>query len=143
MSNDSQQKYNYFTRGALTLKICLLTLALVALLSYIFISSPTQGQVFIDMASSPAPVFGVVVDPGLKVVEVEPGSAAEQSGIQPGDKLEELDGKPLTSPSACHSYHYSQRPKNYFESTTYPASGTSRRPNRYARASKFWLFLAK
>lgn len=34
-----------------------------------------------------------------------------------------------------------KRAKNNFENTAYPTSRASRRPHRYPRTAKFWLFL--
>lgn len=39
------------------------------------------------------------VDGGLEVVEVREGSLAQRLGLQPGDVMRELDGKPLAHPS--------------------------------------------
>ncbi len=47
--------------------------------------------------SSPAPLLGLIVDPGLRVVGVEAGSGAAQAGVLPEDVLVALDGTPLTS----------------------------------------------
>lgn len=38
-------------------------------------------------ASYAAPELGVVVDEGMKVVDVDPGNAAEKAGVQKGDRL--------------------------------------------------------
>lgn len=51
------------------------------------------------------PALGVVVEQDLRVVEVEPGSAAAQAGIRPGDVLIGLDGvKPSTAADAKEAY---------------------------------------
>jgi S1-C subfamily serine protease len=76
--------------------LLLVTLTLIVLLPR---SQPvTTKEVFIDKAAL-APMIGIVVNSGLKVTEVQPGSVAEQAGIQPGDSLEAVDGKPVTSPA--------------------------------------------
>jgi S1-C subfamily serine protease len=43
-------------------------------------------------ASMPAPVLGIVVDQSMIVLHVEPGSAAEQIGIQRGDLIDAVEG---------------------------------------------------
>ena len=49
------------------------------------------------------PLLGAAVGPGqggLAVNGVLPGSSAEKMGLQPGDRLLSLDGKPLTDPAS-------------------------------------------
>jgi S1-C subfamily serine protease len=57
------------------------------------VSAPTSA----GLASSPAPVLGVVVDSHMQVLSVEVSSAAETAGIQAGDYLESIDGIRLDS----------------------------------------------
>ncbi|MFN8476790.1 MAG: PDZ domain-containing protein [Kouleothrix sp.] len=41
-------------------------------------------QIFVDY---PAPVLGIVADAQLHIIDIEPGSAAEQAGLQRGDVI--------------------------------------------------------
>jgi predicted metalloprotease with PDZ domain len=43
-------------------------------------------------ATSPGDELGVVVDKDMKVLDVEPGSAAEKAGVQVGDVLDTVEG---------------------------------------------------
>lgn len=58
--------------------------------------SPTTVPV-INFASYPAQVLGVVIDPNGKVLDVEPGSAAEQAGIAGGDVIQKINNLSVTS----------------------------------------------
>jgi S1-C subfamily serine protease len=50
---------------------------------------------------SPAGQLGLVIDTQLRVVDVEPGGAAEGAGIERDDVLLALDGAPLTAPETA------------------------------------------
>ncbi len=53
------------------------------------------GVIVQDLTPDLAGAFGVRVGRGALVSEILPGSAAERSGLRPGDVLTELDGKPI------------------------------------------------
>ncbi len=55
------------------------------------------GVVIQDLTPELAEAFDLKGKQGVVVSEVQKGSAAEDAGIEPGDVLIELDGKPLTS----------------------------------------------
>ena len=44
-----------------------------------------------------APELGIVTDEKLSIIRIEPGSAAEQAGLQLGDMLESIQGIPVIS----------------------------------------------
>ena len=46
-----------------------------------------------------APQLGIVLDKNMLIVEVVPGSAAEQAGLHTEDVLEALDNTTVTSPT--------------------------------------------
>lgn len=48
-----------------------------------------------------APVLGVVVGPDLRVVDVDPGSAAERAGVRRGDVLTTIGSQALPAPGAA------------------------------------------
>lgn len=58
--------------------------------------SPTSEPV-VQFASYPALVIGVVIDPDGNVLYVEPGSAAQQAGITPGDLLQKINNLSVSS----------------------------------------------
>ena len=47
---------------------------------------------------------------GLAVVQVVPGSPADKGGVQPGDVILQVDGKPVTSADALRKYIASKKP---------------------------------
>ncbi|HVK99428.1 MAG TPA: DegQ family serine endoprotease [Dongiaceae bacterium] len=55
------------------------------------------GVVIQDLTPDLAEAFELKGKQGVVVAEVQKGSAAEEGGVEPGDVLIELDGKPLTS----------------------------------------------
>ena len=59
---------------------------------------PSVIVVLAMLANAATPRLGVVVDPAAadcRVAQVQPGSPAEQFGIQPGDVITALDGTPI------------------------------------------------
>jgi hypothetical protein len=48
--------------------------------------------------------FGISEDAGVMVAKVEPGSPAEQAGVQVGDILTEIDGESIESPMMLSRY---------------------------------------
>lgn len=83
-------------RAGIALLILLLLLLLAGLLTTCL--GTQNGPTF---ALYPAPIFGVVVAPNLKVVEVEVDSAAAKAGIQTGDIIESIDNVNVASPQAA------------------------------------------
>ena len=74
--------------------LCLIT----ALLGNVLANTATQSGSYSEMhAYSPADQVGVTIDKDLKVIDVDAKSAAEEAGIQPGDKILSVDGTPLSS----------------------------------------------
>src|SRR4051794_25571408 len=71
--------------------LMVIALAFLALL-YFFAPGPGQNAGF-----QVAPVIGLVVSPDLTIVGVDPGGIAERSGVKAGDKLDKVDGQPVTS----------------------------------------------
>ena len=61
------------------------------------ITSHTEYPTVIVDGIAPRKVLGVVVDKSLTVLRIEPGSAAEQAGLEVGDILVELNGKSVKS----------------------------------------------
>lgn len=92
---EMSRRYSLSTPLLVGISMGLLFLAVLIFAIWLTLA-PTQQTVFSIM---PGPNFGVVVDPGLEVVEVEPGGGAEKGGLQSGDKLEKVDGQPVTTPA--------------------------------------------
>jgi membrane-associated protease RseP (regulator of RpoE activity) len=78
---------------------CAVVLVSMALIGCIRIPSeqPVDTHQSIPHGLMPAPALGVVVDPDMKVIDIDPGSAAEKAGIQVGDVLLSVDDVPLAS----------------------------------------------
>jgi len=70
------------------------------------------------LLSEAAPVFGLVVDQKLTVVEVERGGAAEQAGIQPGDILVAINDQSINSFTAIQQTTINQNAEARQSSTT-------------------------
>ena len=47
---------------------------------------------------------------GLAVVQVEPGTGADKAGLEPGDVILQVDGKPVTTADALRKYIASKKP---------------------------------
>jgi S1-C subfamily serine protease len=75
----------------------LFIIMLIGMISFVSItncgvlSSSSMGTPVASFASYPSAVIGVVIDQNGKVLDVEPGSAAEQAGIARGDVLEDVN----------------------------------------------------
>lgn len=60
-------------------------------------TATTTTRQFADYGVRAAPVLGLVVDKRLQVVDVDPGGAGEQAGVQRGDVLLAIDGVTIAS----------------------------------------------
>jgi S1-C subfamily serine protease len=76
---------------------------LIGMISFVSITScqglpgSSTGTPVASFASYPSSVLGVVIDPTGKVLDVEPGSSAEQAGIARDDVLQEVNNLPVNS----------------------------------------------
>lgn len=69
--------------------------------------SPTNSITFIDYA---APELGIVVDASLQIVQVVPGSAAEQGGLQKGDVVKMVNDIKIIHPSNARRAFHARQP---------------------------------
>ncbi|BBD80843.1 Do family serine endopeptidase [Aerosticca soli] len=67
------------------------------LIAYGKVRRGSLGVLVQDLNPRLARLLGVKTDTGVVVTEVVPGSAADRAGIEPGDVLTTLNGKPLRS----------------------------------------------
>ena len=72
----------------------------VSLLALILVSVAACGMQRSGMGSYPAPQLGIVTDATLTIVDIEPGSAAEQASLRQGDRLIAVNGHTLASVAA-------------------------------------------
>jgi len=58
---------------------------------------PLSGVVFDDVTPPLARQMGLTVNSGVVVTDIEEGSLAESSGLQPGDVIMELNRQPVAN----------------------------------------------
>jgi membrane-associated protease RseP (regulator of RpoE activity) len=74
---------------------------------YFFGGPPGRGYVGVQLLNLTPELrshFGVSEDTGVMVAKVEPGSPAEQAGVQVGDIVTEIDGNPVDSSWSLSRY---------------------------------------
>jgi len=74
---------------------------------YFFAGPPGRGYLGVQLLNLTPELrshFGVSEDSGVMVAKVEPGSPAEQAGVQVGDIVTEIDGNPVDSSWSLSRY---------------------------------------
>jgi serine protease Do len=63
-----------------------------------------------QMTASVANQIGYTGKGGIAIEEVLPNSPADKAGVQPGDVILEVDGRPMNDPTALHNYIAGKKP---------------------------------
>lgn len=82
----------------------------VSLLTLILVSVAACDTQRSGMGSYPAPQLGIVTDATLTIVDIEPGSAAEQASLRKGDRIIAVNGHTLASAAAFGEQVQTLRP---------------------------------